>query len=104
MIAENNQEFRSPRQQDAEEYLQWLLDRLNKEEPKFVDKKHSELFDYQMCNRLVCVQCGNYKLVNEKTNLWKFPVPPPSSKDVEAFYNYLEGLKDEDLKKAKTCE
>ena len=32
LIARDNQEFSSSRQQDALEYLQWFFDRLDKEE------------------------------------------------------------------------
>lgn len=103
MIAENNSEFRSNRQQDAEEYLQFLLDRLTKEEPKFTNKVTSDIFNYKLTNRLVCQGCQNYKLVDEKTNLWKFPVPPPSKQDIDAFYENVANLKDENIRKAKAC-
>jgi uncharacterized UBP type Zn finger protein len=84
--------------------LQFFLDRLNKEEPKFSKINTSSLFDYKLCNRLVCQSCHNYKLVNEKTNLWKFPVPPPNQSDIDTFNEFVENLQDLDMKKAKACE
>jgi hypothetical protein len=39
---------------------------------------------------LVCEGCNGYKLVEAKTNEWKFPVPPPSEEDIEKYYEQLD--------------
>ena len=63
LIAENNPDFCSQQQHDALEYLQWLFDRLEKEEPKY-GEVIPKLFDFQLANRMVCTKCGGYKLIN----------------------------------------
>ena len=62
MIAENNAEFSSGRQQDAEEYLQWIFDRLEKEEPKYGFSIPS-LFNFNQANKMICTKCNGFKLV-----------------------------------------
>ena len=53
LIARDNQEFSSSRQQDALEYLQWFFDRLDKEE-EYIGFSTTKNFNYQSVNRLVC--------------------------------------------------
>lgn len=88
LIADTNADFNSNHQQDALEYLQWLFDRLDKEEPKF-GQPLPRLFNFSSVNQLVCTQCQGYKQVKESTNEWKFPVPPPTQQEVEQFYKNL---------------
>ena len=89
LIADQNAQFLGNHQQDALEYLQWLFDRLEKEEPKYGENIPKN-FSFQTTNQLVCVGCNGIKEINQKTNQWKFPVPPPSEKDLETFYTNLE--------------
>ena len=37
-------------------------------------------------------------------NEFKFPVPPPSQKDIEMFYDSLSHITDEKAKESKMCE
>lgn len=62
LIAKDNSEFSSNRQQDALEYLQLLFDRLDKEEP-FIGASSTAPFVFSSVNRLVCQSCQGYKLV-----------------------------------------
>lgn len=103
LIADQNAEFNSSHQQDALEYLQWLFDRLEKEEPKY-GQVIPKYFSFEATNQLVCLGCNGVKEINQKTNEWKFPVPPPSQKDLEVYYANLENEKNEELKASKLCE
>jgi ubiquitin carboxyl-terminal hydrolase 5/13 len=102
LVGKDSEEFMSGRQQDALEYLQWVFDRLDKEEPYFGDSTTSH-FAFQTVNRLVCEGCNGYKLVAAKTNEWKFPVPPPSPLDIDRYYQQLDSQSSE-TRKAKLCE
>lgn len=62
------------------------------------------LFEFDLCNRLVCEECRNYKLVGERTNVWKLPVVGPTQGEVEAFRQEVESMQDEELRKCKSCE
>lgn len=77
LLGRDSEEFMSGRQQDALEYLQWVFDRLDKEEP-YIGESTTKLFSFQTVNRLVCEGCNGYKLVDATTNEWKFPISPPS--------------------------
>lgn len=103
MIAGDNAEFNSSHQQDALEYLQWVFDRLDKEEPKY-GQQLSKNFGFETVNRLVCTGCSGYKDITEGTNEWKVPVPPPTQKDIDAYYENLANEKDEKLKASKEFE
>jgi ubiquitin carboxyl-terminal hydrolase 5/13 len=102
LIAKDNPEFCSNRQQDALEYLQLLFDRLDKEE-QFIGDSTTRNFNFQTLNRLVCEGCNGYKLVEAKTNEWKFPVPLPTQAHIDAYYQKLD-QEDSETKKAKLCE
>lgn len=62
LIAKDNSEFMSSRQQDALQYLQWVFDKLDKEEP-FIGASTTSLFNYQTVDRLVCEGCNGYKVI-----------------------------------------
>ena len=67
MLARDHPEFTTNRQQDALEYLQWVFDRLDKEEP-FIGDSTTRYFNFQSANRLVCGGCNGHKLIEVKTN------------------------------------
>lgn len=67
LLAKDNAEFSSSRQQDALEYLQWVFDRLDKEEP-FIGESTTKNFNFQYVNRMVCTGCNGYKVNEVKTN------------------------------------
>lgn len=102
LLAKDNVEFSSSRQQDALEYLQWVFDRLDKEEP-FIGESTTKNFNFQYVNRMVCTGCNGYKINEVKTNEWKFPVPTPTKEDIEKYYQTLENV-DSETRKAKLCE
>jgi uncharacterized UBP type Zn finger protein len=91
----------SSRQQDALEYLQWVFDKLDKEE-QFIGESTTRHFNFETVNRLVCEGCNGYKLVDAKSNEWKFPVPSPTQDDIEKYYKQLDN-QDSETKKAKLC-
>lgn len=97
LIAGDNAEFNSSHQQDALEYLQWVFDRLEKEEPKYGESIPS-LFNFKQTNQLVCVKCNGYKQINEGSNEWKFPVPHPTQQDIDNFNEKFEKETDKGLK------
>ena len=66
-MAKDHQEFSSSRQQDALEYLQWVFDKLDKEEP-FIGDSTTSNFNFSSVNRLVCMGCKGYKTVEVKTS------------------------------------
>ena len=103
LIAENNAEFSSEKQQDALEYLQWLFDRLDKEEPEY-GSKLSKLFGFTICSKMVCMKCNGIKLVENPSTEFKFPVPSPSKKDIDTFYESLNSITAEKLKESKMSE
>lgn len=82
MIAKNHQDFSSQQQQDALEYLQFLFDRLVKEE-KWIDANTTKEFDFYSANKLICLTCNGVKVNRVKTNEWKFPVPHPTKQQLE---------------------
>ena len=83
--------------------MQWFFDRLEKEEHKY-GKSIPQLFHFTQTNQMVCIQWNGYKQINENTNEWKVPVPPPTQADLDIFYHGLENEKNEELKKSKLCE
>lgn len=88
-MADKNQDFCGGEQQDALEYLQWVFDRLNQQEPKFNGAVIPKLFDYHSTNVLICTKCNGQKHVNEKTNELKFPLPKPTQADLDQYYESL---------------
>lgn len=63
----------------------------------------SELFDFKLVNKLICTGCNGYKLVEQKTNEWKFPVPVPTKQQLEEYAKKLEG-ESEAMRKCKSNE
>ena len=104
LIARNHQDFSSTLQQDALEYLQYLFDRILKEE-EFIPGAHSvSNFDFVSANKLVCMGCQGVKIIENKTNEWKFPVPHPTQPQLDEFYKTLSHEEDDKLREAKKNE
>ncbi len=74
MIAGKHQEFCSFRQQDALEYLQWLLDRLQDLEQANHLPVTQKLFEFTAVNEMTCVHCHGVKISKQPGSELLLPV------------------------------
>lgn len=65
--------------QDALEYLQHVLDLIEKEEKNTKSGHIGKVFEFKTVNKLKCMGCGGVKLIESKTNEFKLPVLPPTA-------------------------
>lgn len=71
----DNQEFMSNKQQDAYEYMNFLLDKLDAEEKKLGRSNISEIFDFDVETKLQCTGCWRYKINSIRTRFLNFFIP-----------------------------
>lgn len=103
LVAQKNQDFMSSKQQDAQEYFQHLLSKFTKQEKAKKLTETAKVFDFKMVNKLVCVECNGYKLIEQETNQWKFPVPLPTKQQVQLHEAKMKNETDE-VRKTKENE
>lgn len=68
-------EFLSNRQQDAYEYLNFLLDKIETEELKKGNKNLKNIFAFDHLTKLSCTGCKGYKLKKERNYSLTFSIP-----------------------------
>lgn len=70
--AYKNDEFLSERQQDAMEYLTFLVATMDK---KFSNETMSQIFKFNVMNKLKCTTCGYVKYIEELSESIQIPLP-----------------------------
>ena len=71
-FGEGNEDFSSNKQQDAFEYLNYLLEKMRKEEKKYKKFDPLKLFEFDMETRIECNDCHYVKYNNTRT--WFLPL------------------------------
>lgn len=77
LIGKGHEEFSTMRQQDSEEFLQHLLDRLRgeaKRQGRDISQEPTEIMRFAMEQRLQCLGCGNVGYREEVVDLASLPV------------------------------
>lgn len=67
-IGKGHEEFQTGRQQDAQEYLQHLMDKIEKEEKARGRQNPCQMFDFDIEHRYECNNCHCVAYVPERTN------------------------------------
>jgi ubiquitin carboxyl-terminal hydrolase 5/13 len=83
IMALGNEEFSSVRQQDAQEYLQYVLTTVQKKEKQF-NQDPSKPLQFSMENRLQCVDCKRVAYSTESASTLVLPVSPNENVDFQA--------------------
>ena len=68
LIGKGHTEFSSGRQQDAQEYLQYVLDKIEKEENTRGRVNPCKMFDFDIEHRYQCTNCSGVAYIKERTN------------------------------------
>lgn len=71
----DNLEFMSNKQQDAYEYMNFLLEKLDAEEKKIGRSNISEIFDFDVETKFQCANCSGYKLSKVRTRFLTIFIP-----------------------------
>lgn len=82
LIGKGHEEFSSGRQQDAQEYMQHLLDIVDKEEKKKGRINPCQLFDFEVEHRYECNTCNGVAYMPEKTNQLSLLVVSADNQDM----------------------
>lgn len=70
-----HQEFFSNRQQDSYEYLNYLLEKIDKEEIKLGKESLQENFEFDIEEKLTCTECKGFKIKTNRVNSLIFTIP-----------------------------
>ncbi|KAK7207236.1 hypothetical protein BZA70DRAFT_270788 [Myxozyma melibiosi] len=75
MVGKNHAEFSTMRQQDAFEFLQYLVEMIDRANHKDVANDPAKTFDFVIEQRLECLGCHRVNYKSEKQNNISVPVP-----------------------------
>lgn len=94
LIGKGHQEFSSARQQDAQEFIQWVFDKFETEEAKRGRVNPCKIYDFDIEHRYECTQCHGVAYVKERTNQLNLHIIAQENVDVipeeEELSNALE--------------
>lgn len=77
LLLKSHKEFIRPAQQDANEFIHWLLDEIQqKEHVNHVDP--TSVFRFQLEDRLQCSQCHHVKYTSVPASEVSLPIPLPA--------------------------
>jgi ubiquitin carboxyl-terminal hydrolase 5/13 len=68
LIGKGHEEFSSGRQQDAQEYIQYLFDKISQGEREANRVNPCQLLDFDLEHKYQCNNCNGVAFVNERTN------------------------------------
>lgn len=77
----NHEEFSSNRQQDAFEYLNFLLEKIDKEEIKRNRRSLLKFFEFDTETKLICTECHGFKINKTRNNSLIFNIPKWKEKE-----------------------
>ncbi|PRP81902.1 ubiquitin carboxyl-terminal hydrolase 5-like isoform 2 [Planoprotostelium fungivorum] len=103
LIGKGHAEFSTARQQDALEYLQYLLQLIEREEKKKGEKDSlPSIFTLEFEERVQCSQSNAVRYTNRKDNVLSLPIPTEKAsnmEEVKQFKEKLEKLSDDEKRK-----
>lgn len=76
-------------QQDAEEYLRWLLTTLQTHLPAAAFKTLSSLFDIHVNSTVACAECGHQSTVSDTQTSLQPEIPHPSGNSPSRLTDYI---------------
>src|SRR4051794_16527560 len=95
VIGKGHPEFATSRQQDVVEYLQYLLNAIEKDERKYDNGQHdvSNVVKFEVEERTQCMHSGKVKYTSIVDNLLSLPIPIKRAANYKEFLEYEERQK-----------